>query len=76
MLTRKVFEALAHELNQRRPSNPHDHLSGYVLGWDMELYDAQLAMWHDMVEAVAQGLREANPRFDKDRFFKACGLTL
>jgi len=40
------------------------------------MFDAQSqAVVYDLAEAIANSLAQDNPRFDRERFLKACGVS-
>tara|TARA_R100000963_G_C4563810_1_gene51542 strand:+ start:91 stop:312 length:222 start_codon:yes stop_codon:yes gene_type:complete len=55
MLTRKVFEEVAANIQKHLPR----------IGWDAS---------YDMATDLADYFEKENPRFDRTRFFDACGL--
>lgn len=65
-MTRKHFEAIADALRTARPEAPkkdgvdHGH--------------ANRSQWEADVVCVTTAISGFNPNFDRDRFFKACGL--
>lgn len=63
-MTRKDFQALASALKAQRDS--------YAPHWDANLFRAHF----DACKAVADVCGASNPRFDRDRFFTACGIDL
>lgn len=60
MISRKHFQMLADALKREKPA---EH-------WDANKH----TQWELDVKAIAGALRLMNPRFDFNRFFKACGL--
>lgn len=63
-MTRKHFQAIAEQLADLRPTNPQDWVS----------IGSALAMWSDCVYRMANVGEAANPRFDRDKFYAACGM--
>jgi hypothetical protein len=69
-MTKKNFEALAEALRERCPN--------YVVGDD----DASLSTrhqrvgWFQAVSAVTSVCEANNPRFDRERFYRACGIEV
>lgn len=61
MISRKHFQMIADELKRSKPE-PH---------WDAN----KTTQWELDVKAVSGALRLMNPRFDFNRFYKACGLN-
>ena len=61
-MTRKHFQLLADELaSSRPPMTPNGDKDA-----------GRIYQWHRCCIAVADACREANPRFDRNRFFAAC----
>ena len=60
MMSRKHFQMIAEALKREKPAE----------NWCANKH----AQWELDVKAVAGALRLMNPRFDFNRFFKACGL--
>jgi len=58
-MSRKHFKELADTLEAIKPSNN-----------DTE----RLTMWRDAVRAIASVCASCNPRFDRSRFYDACGM--
>jgi hypothetical protein len=58
-MTKKHFKALAEALKNLRPEDKDS---------------AAFHMWKHSCAAVADTCRTANPRFDRARFYEACGL--
>ena len=58
-MSRKHFEALAHELRRVRPA-----------GRD----DLENEQWIECCKAVATACRSVAPTFDREKFLKACGF--
>lgn len=58
-MTKKHFKKLAEELAYVRP----------------DFGSPEYATWKRSVEAVATACRSANPRFNYDTFYAACGAT-
>ena len=65
-MTRKHFEAIAHELRLTKPS--------FVLNDKEQKYGAEYRQWRKDVDAIASVCRQLNSRFDRDRFLLACGV--
>ena len=63
MLTRKVFEQVAASV--KKSVDKADKTK------DLKLRDFA----YDMAVELADYFQKENPRFDRDRFFNACGLT-
>ena len=61
-MTKKHFQTLADSLKNRVLSQP-----------SIDTQETAQAQWEHCVECVAQACKELNPRFNRDRFFKACG---
>ena len=61
-MSRKHFEALAAALRSNAPSPESD-------SHEAELFES-------IVKAVAGVCERFNPRFDRERFERACGLTM
>lgn len=57
-MSRKFYQSLAKRFLAARPSV---HAQSYP-------------MWVDMVVAATGAIAEGNPAFDRDRFWKACGM--
>jgi hypothetical protein len=67
MLTRKDFRAMAEIINtQTGEPGRTEYEEDYDRGWD----DAT----RRLAENLAEYLAKQNPRFDRERFLKACGL--
>lgn len=62
MMTRRDFTAIAAALADSRP--PGDNSKAYWL----------LGQWSADVHGIADVLAADNPRFDRARFYRACGL--
>ena len=62
-MTRKDYVAIATALNRTYPAHRRE-LDGKP--------DEAVAQWQFSVDAIADVLAEDNPRFDRDRFLKAC----
>jgi len=41
---------------------------------DRGIFHAKLYMWRLFVHTVADIFQEDNPRFNRERFYKACGM--
>lgn len=65
MMTRKHFREIAERLRNAKPAaaDPYD-LEGL----------ARIEGWRNAVFAVNRALIEFNPRYERYRFFEACGL--
>ena len=63
MLTRKVFEQVAASV-KKSVDKADETLDANLYGFAAE-----------MANELADYFQKENPRFDRDRFFKACGLT-
>ena len=63
-MSRKHFEALAAALRSNAPSP------------ESSLYEVEADLFARIVNAVAGACERANPRFDYERFERACGLTM
>jgi hypothetical protein len=61
-MTKKDFILIANVLADKRPNLDVDH------------GPATFEQWADTVVAMGNALRSTNPRFDRGRFFEACGL--
>lgn len=61
MISRKHFQMIADELKNSRPE----------AHWDAN----KTTQWTMDVKAIASALARLNPRFDFDRFYRACGLV-
>ncbi len=61
MLTKKDSTAVAEIIN---------HCSGPDVHWK-----CQTTYTHDLVSSLASYFATQNPRFDRERFMQACGLT-
>lgn len=58
-MTKKHYEVIAYRLNETRP---------YATAEEMVKY-----RWAKDVIAVANALAEFNPRFNRNKFYEACG---
>ena len=58
-MTKKDYIAIAQAISSQKPAQGS---SG-----------AQFEQWGDVANAIAGKLADDNPRFDRDRFLKACG---
>lgn len=69
-MTRKHFEALAHALSIAKPQAED------LDEWNTceECHDARMEQWRADVHRIATACKESNPRFDLDRFARACGV--
>lgn len=65
-MTRKDYVLIADALKCVRTS---------AAGRDEGELEDRLAQWSEDCEAVADALANDNPRFDRDRFLKACGVA-
>lgn len=67
-MTRKHFEALARSLKFAHPSvtRPAD-------APDSTYRKIAEAAWRESVAAVADACKISNPRFDREKFYEACG---
>lgn len=65
-MTKKDFELIAAALHATKPRPI------WELDADMSLAD-QLHTWHHVCDRIAATLAEANPKFRRERFLKACG---
>lgn len=65
-MTRKDYELIAAVLADYAPKG---------LGFINSEREAQIGQWLDMVDDMADALAKDNPRFDKDRFLRACGVA-
>ena len=63
MLTRKVFEQVAASV-KKSVDKADETLDANLYGFAAE-----------MANELADYFQKENPRFDRDRFFNACGLT-
>lgn len=61
-MTKKHFQLLADALKDSVISTSGIDTQEYVQ-----------VQWEHCVERIAQACKESNPRFDRDRFFRACG---
>jgi hypothetical protein len=61
MTTKKTFEAVAAALAESR-----DAFNGS---------DGMLVQWNEDVRVIADVFAADNPRFDRARFYRACGVT-
>jgi hypothetical protein len=69
-VTRKHFQALADTLRHARPLWPHEDFGRFS---DAEAQTA-VDQWTRDVRAVADVCAGQNGRFDRRRFYAACGL--
>jgi hypothetical protein len=65
MMTRQHFKALADRLKDERPI--------YTQYGDHDIYLALDAQWARMVKAIADVCYASNGRFDRGKFYEACG---
>lgn len=65
MMTRQHFREIAQRLCNAKPATPDTY--------DIEGH-ARVEGWRNAVFAVSRALAEFNPRFERRRFFDACGL--
>lgn len=70
-MTRKDFQALADGLKATCPQPEPDENEHAPRG----TYMARANQWHQDVRIVADACRAANPQFDRDRFYAACGMV-
>ena len=70
-MTRKHYIALANELRHQRPDVPTADVPYDRMGaWERGAYDE----WSTVVIGIAGVLASDNGRFDRGRFYAACGL--
>lgn len=67
-MTRKHFAAIAYELRRQRPTNLPPY--GQMSDWERGAYDE----WCTVVIGMADTLYAFNGRFQRDRFYAACGF--
>lgn len=67
-MTRKDYEKIAEVLRETYGESPVDDL--YMAGWNSGLKHAV----RDITCRMAAMLEQDNPRFDADKFLKACGF--
>lgn len=71
-MTRKDFELIARAVRHARPTvSPADHRSG-SRGWAVVSAGHMTA--NHVALFLADELAATNPRFDRERFLKACGV--
>lgn len=63
-MTRKYFQAIADALRYAKP--PH-------MDYDPNDLREAFRLWAISIDSVAAELAKMNPRFDRERFIKACG---
>ena len=61
-MTKKDFEVIAHVLGNCYPTDPNEADPAYMEAWTL------------IASMFADVLRVHNPRFDRSRFLKACGM--
>lgn len=69
-MTRKQFQALADALAHSRPTVPAVFQYGSASYWASR---AKYVQWGEDIERVADVLALQNERFDRERFYRACG---
>lgn len=69
-MTRKHFEQIAAALRDTKPPKPGADKSHY---WAAR-YASEVKRWEIVVERMTEFCAESNPRFDRERFQRACGL--
>jgi len=62
-MTRKDYIAFARILREIKPRKDNS----------ADDYGAKLSQWGKMIEAIAGVFEDGNERFDREKFFKACG---
>lgn len=67
-MTRKDYELIAGVI--KRETHSHIHYTTE----QRHLLDRRLAILHDTASQLARMFAHDNPRFDRDRFLKACGV--
>lgn len=78
MMTKAVFEHIAEMFRANRPTTSEDGLwndrhSREEAARDSGRQDGALSQWETCVDDFASLAAQNNPRFDRARFFRACG---
>jgi hypothetical protein len=63
-MTRKDYVAIATAMNRNKPATDNDT--------DRAAHNMVRLQWASDCMAIADTLAEDNPRFDRDRFYRAC----
>lgn len=73
-MSKKDYERIAAEVRfSLKPTCPEDYMhSARTVGF----YDGRQAALHELANNLAQELGRDNPRFDRARFLKACGIEV
>ena len=66
-MTRKDYVRFAAMLKQQRIANSH--------GINPAMNHAKDVQWNDFVRAIVDIFEKDNPRFDRTKFLKACGVN-
>lgn len=64
-MTRKDYELIAKSINH--------HLA--IMGMSGKATSEEFLAVGSVAQKIAQGLAEDNPRFDRQKFLKACGIA-
>lgn len=67
-MTRKDCELIAYAAKLAKPGESERALA------TPERWEAYCQQWADTVDCIADALAGDNPRFDRDRFLRACGV--
>lgn len=76
-MTRKNYEKIAVALRGTQPSNPGEprkYTATLILSGDLVQSIWRTKQWQDDVKSIADVLAVNNTRFDRDRFYAACGM--
>ena len=69
MMTRKDFQAMAEAIKFSHPRMSYPHDSGdYEEIWMV----GAIASWEETKKAMTDFCEKQNPRFDRDKFVRAC----
>jgi len=66
-ITRKDIELIAHNVKFAKPIEVKPATPASTIE-----YIGMLTSWEDTIKAVAASLKHINPRFDCNRFYRAC----
>lgn len=66
MMTRQNYQAMADQIADQMEGNPINSSANFICGYARATVD--------MANRMADVFAADNPRFDRERFLKACGL--
>ncbi len=74
MVTKRTFAAIAEKFRLSKPYVPEGADADALTAQECRARCAKAAQWSNDVVVVADAFAAENPRFDRIRFYRACGV--